>query len=150
MRTGSKIENPSTTRHAQSRELQLLLFNFLCNVNRAAYKWSAEKWVTSPSSGTPRAPYCATFLTRQIRAAAAGAAEGSRSFDFLMACHVTPLTCSQAQYTCCALVVVLVASMFAQTHTQTSHAVPVAGRRWEAPALHKVDHTVLMFYTFLR
>ena len=30
------------------RELQLLLFNFLCNVNRAAYKCSAEKWVTSP------------------------------------------------------------------------------------------------------
>ena len=39
MRTGSKIENPypSTTVPKESRELQqLLLFNFLCNVNRAA------------------------------------------------------------------------------------------------------------------
>ena len=48
MRTGSKIENPSTTQYAESRELHLLLFNFLSNLNRAAYKWSAEKWVTSP------------------------------------------------------------------------------------------------------
>ena len=30
MRTGSKIENLSTTRHGESRELQLLLFNFSC------------------------------------------------------------------------------------------------------------------------
>ena len=59
MRTGSKIENPSTTRHAQSRELQLLLFNFLCTLNRAAYKWSAEKWVTPP--GPP--PYTVTIVS---------------------------------------------------------------------------------------
>ena len=39
MRTGWKIENPSTSVHGESRELQLLLFNFLCNVNRAPYKW---------------------------------------------------------------------------------------------------------------
>ena len=42
MRTGSKLENPSTTRYAESRELQLLLFNFLCNVNRAPYKCSTK------------------------------------------------------------------------------------------------------------
>ena len=42
MRTGSKIENLSTTRHGESRELQLLLFNFLCNVNRAPYRWCAN------------------------------------------------------------------------------------------------------------
>ena len=48
MRTGSKIENPSTVLPRESRKLQLLLFNFLCNVNRAPYKWSTEKWVTSP------------------------------------------------------------------------------------------------------
>ena len=53
MRTGSKIENPSTSLPRESRELQLLLFNFLCNLNRAAYKCSAEKWVTSPAP----APY---------------------------------------------------------------------------------------------
>ena len=48
MRTGSKIENLSTTRHGESRELQLLLFNFLCNLNRAAYKWSAENVGRTP------------------------------------------------------------------------------------------------------
>ena len=48
MRTGSKIENPSTTVDGESRELQLLLFNFLCNLNRAPYKCRAEKWVTPP------------------------------------------------------------------------------------------------------
>ena len=30
MRTGSKIKNPSTSYDGESRELQLLLFNFLC------------------------------------------------------------------------------------------------------------------------
>ena len=48
MRTGSIFKNPSTSRHAQSREKQLYLLNFLSNVNRAPYKWSAEKWVTLP------------------------------------------------------------------------------------------------------
>ena len=48
MRTGSKIENPSTSVHGESRELQLLLFNFLCNLNRAPYKCSLEKWVALP------------------------------------------------------------------------------------------------------
>ena len=50
MRTGSKIKNPRTTDKGESRELQLLLFNFLCNVNRAAYKCPAKKWVTSPGT----------------------------------------------------------------------------------------------------
>ena len=50
MRTGSKIKNPSTTVHGESRELQLLLFNFLCNVNRAPYKWAAKKWVKRPDT----------------------------------------------------------------------------------------------------
>ena len=48
MRTGSKIENLSTTPYAESRELQLLLFNFLCNVNRAPYKCSTKIHTTSP------------------------------------------------------------------------------------------------------
>ena len=51
MRTGSKIENPSTSRYAESRELQLLLFNFLSNLNRAAYKWSTK---TDPRLAGPR------------------------------------------------------------------------------------------------
>ena len=42
MRTGSKIENLSTTPYGESRELHFFLFNFLCNVNRAAYKCRAE------------------------------------------------------------------------------------------------------------
>ena len=42
MRTGSKIGNPSTSSCEESRELQLLLFYFLCNLNRAAYKWCAK------------------------------------------------------------------------------------------------------------
>ena len=50
MQTGSKIENPSTSVHGESRELQLLLFNFLCNVNRAAYKWAAKILPTSPGT----------------------------------------------------------------------------------------------------
>ena len=48
MQTGSKIENPSTTVDGESREKQLYLLNFLSNVNRAPYKWFAEKWVTLP------------------------------------------------------------------------------------------------------
>ena len=74
MRTGSKIENPSTSRYAESRELQLLLFNFLCDVNRAPYKWSAEKWVTSPAPtlyvseacGAPVADILGIFLSKRI------------------------------------------------------------------------------------
>ena len=54
MRTGSKIENPSTSSCEESRELPFLLFNFLSNLNRAAYKWCAKKWVTSP--GPPPYP----------------------------------------------------------------------------------------------
>ena len=42
MQTGSKIENLSTTVGGESRELHLLLFNFLCNLNRAPYKWSLD------------------------------------------------------------------------------------------------------------
>ena len=45
----SKIENPSTSVDGESRELQLLLFNFLCNLNRAAYKCPAKKWVALPA-----------------------------------------------------------------------------------------------------
>ena len=57
MRTRSKIENPSTSSGGESRELQLLLFNFLCNVNRAAYKWSVvrkkqKKWGPTTASGS--------------------------------------------------------------------------------------------------
>ena len=43
MRTGSKIENPSTVLPRESRELPFLLFNFLSNLNRAAYKWFHRK-----------------------------------------------------------------------------------------------------------
>ena len=50
MRTGSKIGNPSTSSCEESRELQLLLFYFLCNLNRAAYKWCAK--ILPTSSGT--------------------------------------------------------------------------------------------------
>ena len=53
MRTGSNFKSPSTVLPRESRELQLLLFNFLSNLNRAAYKWSTEKWVTAPAP----APY---------------------------------------------------------------------------------------------
>ena len=50
MRTGSKIGNPSTSSCEESRELQLLLFYFLCNLNRAAYKWCAKILPTSPGT----------------------------------------------------------------------------------------------------
>ena len=47
-----KIENTSTVVDGESLELQLLLFNFLSNVNRAASKWLAEILPTT----TARAP----------------------------------------------------------------------------------------------
>ena len=50
MRTGSNFENPSPSSGGESRELQLLLFNFLCNVNRAAYKCRAKIHPTSTAS----------------------------------------------------------------------------------------------------
>ena len=61
MRTRSKIENPSTSSGGESRELQLLLFNFLCNVNRAAYKWSVP-WCAKKKLGShdPPPPFTCT------------------------------------------------------------------------------------------
>ena len=47
MRTGSKIENLSTVLPRESQELQLLLLNFLCYVNRAACKCSTKIHPTS-------------------------------------------------------------------------------------------------------
>ena len=49
-----KIENTSTVVDGESLELQLLLFNFLSNVNRAASKWLAE---ILPTTATARALY---------------------------------------------------------------------------------------------
>ena len=71
MRTGSKIENPSTSVHGESRELQLLLFNFLCNLNRAPYKWAAKKWVTSPAPPLYRytTPGSCSYMTQGGRTA---------------------------------------------------------------------------------
>ena len=63
MRTGSKIKNPSTSLNGESRELQLLLFNFLCNLNRAAYKWAAEKGVAPPAW----APYFLITIVRDFQ-----------------------------------------------------------------------------------
>ena len=60
MRTGSNIKNLSTTVDGESRELQLLLFNFLCNLNRAPYKCSAEILPTSPGT----TPYHSILGTR--------------------------------------------------------------------------------------
>ena len=54
MRTGSKIENPSTSVDGESRELQLLLFNFFCYLNRAAYKCRAEIHPSSTASAPRR------------------------------------------------------------------------------------------------
>ena len=63
MRTGSKIENPSTSRYAESRELKLLLFNFLCDVNRAPYKWFTEIHPTDNRPG----PVIISTLTSACR-----------------------------------------------------------------------------------
>ena len=51
MRTRSKIENLRTALSRESRESYNLLFNFLCNVNRAAYKWRAEILPTTYRAG---------------------------------------------------------------------------------------------------
>ena len=74
MRTGSKIENPSTTPYAESRELHLLLFNFLSNINRAAYKWSAKILPTSPGPALPRSctrsiysVHASIFLSQKVK-----------------------------------------------------------------------------------
>ena len=46
--TRSNLKNPSTSLPSSHRDKHFYLFNFLFNLNRAPYKWSAEKWVTSP------------------------------------------------------------------------------------------------------
>ena len=48
---GSKIKNPSTSVDGESRELQLLLFNFLCNVNTV-------RRTSVPPKSPPPSPGC--------------------------------------------------------------------------------------------
>ena len=49
----SKIQGYLGTHRPQSRELQLFLLNFLCNVNRAPYRWSLDFHPTSPACAPP-------------------------------------------------------------------------------------------------